>query len=213
MPYPINLNLIGKKCLVIGGGSVAERKTLSLIEAKAEVTLISPIITEKLKDLVNENKLTYIEDTYKSGMVDGYFLLIAATNDEAANKLAIKEAKELKILVNAPANPELSDFTVPAVIKRGDLTVAVSTEGISPAFSRTIKEEISEFLPKNIEAWLNILKKIRLEIKEKFKTSKEREEFWRIALNKRIFELLKKGKLKEAEAELKNGFSGNGIKP
>lgn len=190
---------------------MGERKVSSLIEAGARITLISPVVTEKLAAFAKDKKITWIKDTYKSGMAKGYFLLIVATSDFEANMLAIREAREAGILVNAPANPEFSDFTLPAVIKRGDLTVAVSTDGISPAFSRFIKEEIAEFLPKDIEEWLKILKSARASVKEKLLTSKDRENFWRKALNKRIFALLKDGDLKKAEAELKHGFSCNGI--
>ena len=199
--------------MAIGGGEVATRKVLSLVEADAKITVISPVVTEKINELATERKIVWINDVYKSGMAKGYFLTIVATNNDEVNKLAIAEAKSFGALVNAPANPELSDFTVPAAIKRGDLTVAVSTGGISPAFSRIIKEEISDFLPNNIDEWLKIIKRIRNEGKERLKSSKDREKFWRKALNKRIFELLKEGRLKEAEAELENGFSCNGIEP
>ena len=213
MSYPINLNLKDKKCLVVGGGSVAERKVSGLLVAGGEVTVISPEITENLKILANEKKIIWIQDAYKSGMANGYFLLIAATNSEEANILAINEAKSFGALVNAPANPALSDFSVPAVMRRGDLSVAITTEGISPALSRIIKEEIGEFVPKNIDEWLKFLKDIRKDMKEKLKTSKDRENFWRKALNKRIFTLLKEGRLKEAEVELRDGVSCDWAKP
>jgi len=213
MLYPINLNLNGKKCLIVGGGEVATRKISSLIETGAKITIISPVVTEKINELVKEKKIIWIDDIYKSGMAKGYFLTIVATNNDEVNKFAIKDAKNFGALINAPANPELSDFTVPAAIKRGDLTVAVSTDGLSPAFSRMIKEEISEFLPKNTEEWLKIIKRVRNKGKERLKSSKDREKFWRKALNKRIFELLKEGRLKEAEAELEHGFSCDGVKP
>lgn len=213
MSYPINLNLNGKKCAVVGGGSVAERKVSGLLAAGGAVTVISPEITENLKILANEKNIIWIQDAYKSGMARGYFLLIAATNSEGANILAINEAKSFGALVNAPANPALSDFIVPAVMRRGDLSVAITTEGISPALSRIIKEEIGEFVPKNIDEWLKFLKDIRKDMKEKLKTSKDRENFWRKALNKRIFTLLKEGRLKEAEVELRDGVSCDWAKP
>lgn len=209
MSYSINLNIQNKKCTVIGGGGVAERKVLGLLAAGGLVSVISPEVTEKLKILADEKKIIWIRSVYKSGMANGYFLLIAATDNESANKLAVSEAKSFGVLVNAPANPELSDFSVPAVMRRGDLSVAVTTEGISPAFSRVIKEEIAGFLPKNVDEWLKILKKVRDEMKEKLKTSRDRENFWRRALNKRVFALLKEGRLKDAEVELKNGVSCN----
>lgn len=212
MDYPINLNLNGKKCLVIGGGSVAERKILSLIETGAKITVVAPSALTTINNLALDKKITWICDIFESGMTKGYFLTIVATDDDKVNKLAIEEAKSFGALVNAPANPELSDFSVPAKIRRGDLTVAVSTNGISPALSRIIKEEISEFLPKNISEWIKIIKRVRNEGKEKLKSSKDRENFWRKALNKRVFKMLKEGKLKEAEAELKDGFSRDWVK-
>lgn len=212
MRYPINLNLENRKCLVIGGGKVAERKILRLVDANADITVISPVITEKLAELAEQKRISWINDVYRKGATKGYFLLIAATNNKEANFFAICEAKKYNVLVNAPDNPELSDFSAPAVARRGDLLITVATEDISPAFSRIIKEEILDFLPKNIDEWLKVLKRIRGEMKEKLNSSREREFFWREALNKRVFELLKEDKLKDAEVELENVISRNRTK-
>ncbi|MBO6179104.1 MAG: bifunctional precorrin-2 dehydrogenase/sirohydrochlorin ferrochelatase [Selenomonadaceae bacterium] len=212
MNYPINLKLSNRKCLVVGGGRVAERKVLKLIRAGAKVTIISPILTEKLHKLVSDGEIKWIADNYKKNAAKGFFIVIAATNDEDANNEAISDARSCGAIINAPSNPAESDFFVPAVLRRGDLTVTISTEGASPAFARVMKEELAKFLPENLSEWLVRLRKIREELKNTIDGSKNREFFWKKGLNADVLRLLRDGKLNDAEVELRNGFSRDRFK-
>jgi siroheme synthase, N-terminal domain len=117
--YPLNLDLRKKKCIVVGGGRVAERKVLGLIECKADVTVISPTLTPKLQQLSDKGKISYIQRSYKSGDLElperdrsgGAHLVIASTDNHKVNREIAEEAKELGILVNVVNAPKLSDFT------------------------------------------------------------------------------------------------------
>ncbi|MBR3622245.1 MAG: bifunctional precorrin-2 dehydrogenase/sirohydrochlorin ferrochelatase [Selenomonadaceae bacterium] len=212
MNYPINLKLNNRKCLVVGGGHVAERKVLKLIRAGAKVTIISPALTETLHKLAGDGVIKWIADNYKRNAAKGFFIVVAATNDEDVNNEAISDARSYGAIVNAPSNPAESDFFVPAVLRRGDLTVTISTEGASPAFARIMKEELSKFLPENLSEWLVRLRKIREELKNIIDGSKNREDFWKTALSAEVLRLLRDGKLNDAEVELRNGFSRDRFK-
>ncbi len=140
--YPVFLALDGKKCLVVGGGKVAERKVGSLLEAGADVTVISPALTKKLSGLAQKGRIRHLERTYRKGDLRGASLAIGATDSESENEKVSKEAADLNIPVNIVDRPALCSFIVPSVIKRGPLVVAVSTSGVSPAMAKSIRKEL-----------------------------------------------------------------------
>lgn len=207
MQYPLNMEIKDERCIVLGGGSVALRKTKTLVEAQAQVFVIAPQATEGIQELAAAGKISWSKATYERGDLIGAKLVICATDDEAANREAIEEARSLGILVNAPSEPQLSDFSVPASFRRGSLLVTVSTGDISPAFSRLIREKLEEDFPESFSGWLEILHGIRDEMKEKLATTKEREEFWRIAMNDDLLQLVKDGNLKKAEDEVRDAIA------
>ena len=130
MLYPLNLDLSGKSCVVIGGGQVAERKVKGLVAAGAVVTVIAPAVADPLQ-----------AGAYAYGMLAPYqpLLVFCAADSATANREAAREAKQLRALVNAAAQPEVTDFQVPSRVVRGDLLLTVSTGGDSPAFSRLLR--------------------------------------------------------------------------
>ncbi len=211
MLYPMNLNLEGRRCIVLGGGAVALRKVRTLLEAGAEVILLSPVASEELCGLAETGRLIWRQETYRQGALPQGFLLIAATDDEQANRQAIGEAKAAGMLVNAPAQPELSDFSVPAKLKRGELLITVSTGDHSPACARWIREILEDEFTEDFASWLEILSGLREELKEKMDGSREREAFWRQALNREIFALVKQGELKQAEVRIRNAIGCNRV--
>lgn len=211
MLYPMNVKLEGRRCIVLGGGGVALRKVRTLLQAGAEVLLFAPVAKDELKALAEEGKILWRREAFHSGGLPNGFLLIAATDDETVNLRAIAEAKTLGMLVNAPAQPELSDFTVPASFRRGELLITVSTGELSPACSRWIREALEDEFSEDFAKWLEILAELREEMKEKLSSSREREAFWRRALDREIFALVKQGELKQAEVRIRNAISSNRI--
>jgi precorrin-2 dehydrogenase/sirohydrochlorin ferrochelatase len=139
---PIFLDVSGRNCVVIGGGDIAERKVRSLIEAGASVTVISPEITGRLADMVHAQTIRHLQRAYWRGDLIGAFLAFEATGDRRAAEAATEEARERGVPINAADVPELCDFIAPAVVHRGDLQIAVSTGGASPALARKIREEL-----------------------------------------------------------------------
>ncbi len=159
--YPLFLKLENEKCLVIGGGVIAERKTLSLIESGAAVTLISPDITNKLDELIKQNVVQYHNRLFKRGDTNGFFLVIAATNSTAANQIIYDEAVFSQTLINCVDDPENCNFYVPAQVRRGDLQIAISTSGKLPLFAGRLRKFFDNILPKSIGGEIKRLHQIR----------------------------------------------------
>lgn len=204
--YPVNLDLTAKPCAVIGGGAVALRKTSALLLAGADVTVISPALAEPLAKLAEEKKIRYRAKAYGEGDLADFFLVICAADDAAANRAAARDAKAAGALVNIADRSFPSDFTVPAQVARGDLLITVSTGGQSPAVARQIRRELAERYGDEYGVFLRLAAKIRSEMRRALPDSKARERFWRRAMRARTLDLVRQGKLNEAEAEIRNAI-------
>ncbi|MBT9536664.1 MAG: bifunctional precorrin-2 dehydrogenase/sirohydrochlorin ferrochelatase [Nitrospirae bacterium] len=179
--YPVLLNLKGKKVIVVGGGKVAERKALSLLRSGAKVTVISPECTERFKKENLRGHIKYIPRRYKKGDLKNAFLVIAATDSNETNR---KISEDAPYLVNIVDMPLLCNFIVPSVVRRGPLTIAVSTSGISPSLARTIRKELEGLYGREFVKHLNYIKKMRVKALAGIKNNKERIKFLRgLSLN------------------------------
>jgi precorrin-2 dehydrogenase/sirohydrochlorin ferrochelatase len=144
MSYLVNLSIEGRKALVVGAGAVALRKAQGLLEAGARVTVVAPEACEGLLALAGQGRLDLRLKTYEARDLEGAVLVLAATDDEAVNARVSADCSCLGLLVNVADRPALCTFTLPAVVRRGDLTLAVATEGRCPAFARALREELEE---------------------------------------------------------------------
>ena len=140
--YPVFLQLKNKLCVVIGGGGVAARKTASLLDAGATVRVVSPQLTPELEELAAAGRFEAIRAPYSQESIAGAFLVISATSDTDVNRQVAHHCRESGILVNVVDAPTLCDFIVPASLKRGPLTVAVSTGGSLPAMALKIRHKL-----------------------------------------------------------------------
>jgi precorrin-2 dehydrogenase / sirohydrochlorin ferrochelatase len=138
--YPIFLDLSGRRCVVVGGGEVANRKARKLLQARARVVVISPEITPELESVAVEVHRRH----YREGDLEGAYLAFAATDSREANAAVAREAKERGVPVNVADKPSDGDFALPSTLRRGRLQVAVSTGGASPTLARRIKNELEE---------------------------------------------------------------------
>ena len=204
--YPVNLDITGRKCAVIGGGGVAERKVGDLLAAGAAVTVISPALTPALDRLAEMRTITYIARSYEPGDIEDFFIVICATDNKVINAAAASEATANGSLVNVADNPGLCDFSVPAKVVRGDLVITVSTGGHSPAVARQIRLELEERYGPEYEVLLELVGAIRAEMKQTLPGSKDREFFWRQALDKSVLSLVEQGNLKEAEEKIRHAI-------
>ncbi|MBI3780492.1 MAG: bifunctional precorrin-2 dehydrogenase/sirohydrochlorin ferrochelatase [candidate division NC10 bacterium] len=140
--YPIMVDLLGRRCLVVGGGPVAERKVLALVERGAEIVVVSPSLSPGLEDLKRQGRIVHRARPYKPGDLPGSFLVFGATDDPEVNGRLADEAKAAGVLANLADSPSLSTFLVPAVLTRGNLVIAISTGGDSPRLARKIREDL-----------------------------------------------------------------------
>jgi len=144
--YPIFLDLRRKPCLVVGGGEIGARKVEGLLSAGANVTVISPEASEMIQRHAESNRLRYVKRPYQDGDLKGYFLAYAATGIAAIDARMVWEAYTHGVLLNVVDRPMLCNFITPAVVQRGDLSIAVSTGGKSPGFAKRVKQKIETLI-------------------------------------------------------------------
>jgi len=204
--YPVNLQINNRSCLVVGGGGVAERKVVGLLAAGACVTVLSPEVTQKLTELIKEKRVIHVARTYQVGDVAGSFIVICATNNCGVNKLVAEEASQTGALVNVADAPELGNFNVPAQISHGDLLITISTGGKSPALAKRLGIELAERYGPEYGTYLDLVAEARTKMKKNMQSPKEREIFWRQTIDPEVINLLKDGKIKEAEAKINNAI-------
>ena len=184
--YPLFLDLSGKPCVVVGGGAVAERKCLPLLKAGAAVTVVSPTLTPLLEKHKRKGLIVHKERGYKNGDIKTAFLVIAATDSEETNGKISRDVLAFDKLLNVVDNPSLCNFIVPSVVKRGLLTIAISTGGASPAMAKAIRREIEELYGTEFSQYLRVIKKVRARAMKEIPNKEERERFLK-KLVERIF--------------------------
>jgi precorrin-2 dehydrogenase/sirohydrochlorin ferrochelatase len=162
--FPIFLKLTGRPCVVIGAGNLAESKIESLQAANARVTVIAPAANERIAAMADSGEIVWHQREYAAGDVAGNFLVIAATDNPAVNRAVFAEAEAAGILINAVDDPPFCDFYFPSVVRRGDLQIAISTAGHSPALAQRLRKEINALLPLDTGDWLAELGNLRREV-------------------------------------------------
>jgi len=201
--YPINLNLEGRKCLVVGGGDVAERKVRTLLSFGAVVTVVSPEIKKSLAAYVRSGKVRHIERGYQKNDLKGAFVVIAATNDPSVNALVARHAASQNTLVNVVDVPKLCNFIVPSVVRRGSLTIGISTGGQSPMFAQMWRKKCEKCLTPAHTAFLRMLGSIRKEVRDRYVTMPRCKAVYRKILKSPVLSLLQKNKPREARLLLR----------
>ena len=198
--YPIFLDVSRRRCVVIGGGAVAERRVEGLLAAGAVVTVVSPAITHRLVKLAREGAVRYMARAYKAGDIEGFDLVFVATDNGVANQAVFSEARSRAVWINSADDPENCDFILPAVVRRGELSVAISTGGASPATTRAIREELENYLTADYARLVQIAGEVRRELREKSIVASER--VWNEALTGEFRRLLKEDQAEQAKALL-----------
>jgi len=159
---PILLNVTGRPCLVIGGGESAETRVRALLEAGAIVTVVSREAGDGIKLQAASGKIRYLAREYRHGDLNGHRLAYVAIRDREIAESAAREARELDIPINVADNPEASTFISPAVIKRGDLQIAISTSGSSPALAQVLRQRLEQQIGAEYRPVLEILRQARV---------------------------------------------------
>ncbi len=191
--YPISLNLTDKPCTVVGGGKVAERKVKTILASGGRVQIISPFITEGLQTMVQKGDCSWLQRNYQPGDLEGAFLVFAATDMAEVQEQVRAEAEKEAILFNSATDPQNSSFHVPALVRKGDLSLAVFTGGHSPALAAMIKDELANDYGDNFSRLLTILSDIRKVILAQVPCQKERKKIFRELLHPEILSWTKQG--------------------
>lgn len=177
---PIMLRADGLRCVVVGGGPVAERKAGALLEAQAaEIRIVSPEVTPVIRVWSLQGRVRWLEREYADGDLAGAALAFAATNRSGVNGRVAEEARRRGCLVSVADDPEGGSFAMPAVVRRGKLTLAVSTGGASPALARRLRRELEQRYGPEYEAWLDLLAEARLAVRARVAHTAERQELHR----------------------------------
>lgn len=190
--------MAGRRCLIVGGGDIATRKARKLAQAGADVTVIAPEIDDRIRRIENAS---LFQRPFQRGDTAGFSLVFAATGDASVNAAVARDANECGVWVNAVDDPDRCTFIAPAVVERGDLMIAVSTSGRSPALSRRIREEIERLYGEEYGEFIALLGSLRSRVKAKYKTQPEREAVFSKLIDGGILELLREGKHEEARKQ------------
>lgn len=199
--YPIFLGISGKRCVVVGGGEVALRKVRALLEHEAEVEVISPDLCLELAQMVEKKIIQVLPRSYNDGDLEGIFIAIAATDDGKINRKVAEEAKKRGVLVNVVDDPEQSAFIAPSYLRRGALTIAVSTAGKSPALARKIRTRLEKVFGAEYASLALVICEIRSELKEQ--GIKVNGDTWQEAIDlDALARMLRAGQSEKAKATL-----------
>lgn len=207
--YPINLNISNRRCLVVGGGAVAARKIEALLFSEALVRVVSPEVCRKISAFAKSGQIEWVRREYRDSDLEGVFLVFAVTNQPIVQDQITMQAKKSGVLLNSADRPDQCDFQVPAKIRRGDLLIAVSTGGASPALSTQIKHRLYlEFGPE-YGVLVDLLANIRRQVVgSPWESETNRELFQRI-LEQPLQEMIREERWEELQVSLETILPDN----
>ena len=202
--YPAFLSLKNKKAVVVGGGKVAERKVRLLVKAGANVKIISPVITKPLEKLRDEGNLKHVNRNYIKRDLKNAYIVIAATSSVELNT---KIAGDSENLVNVVDTPSEGNYIVPSVVTRGPLTIAISTEGTSPAVSKTIRKEVEKHYSKEFTNYMRFLEVMREKAVAEITDSNKRRKFLKSLASEKLICIVRNQGFGAASAIISNRFN------
>ena len=191
--YPVYIQLREQPCVVVGGGKIAEGKVEGLLAAQANVTLISPDLTARLRDLLEEKQITYLGRAYQVGDLTGAFLVICATDQAEINHQVWQEASANRQLVNVVDDTPRCNFIAPSILRKGDLTIAISTSGKAPALAVRLKERLQRDLGPEYERFLELAGELREPLARHVPDFETRKALWYELVDSEILDVLARG--------------------
>lgn len=203
---PIFLNIKGETCIVVGGGDVATRKISLLLRAGGKVTVISPRISDAVAELVDDDKVTHIDRSWRDIDLKGCKLVIAATSDADVNRSVVAAANKCGTPVNVVDQPKLCSFIMPSIIDRSPVIAAVSTGGASPVLARLIRARLESLIPAGYGRLAELAAKFRDQVKQTFTNHADRRRFWDNVLQGGVAERVFSGHMQEAEVVMQKAL-------
>ena len=198
--YPVFIDVSDRQCVVIGGGSIGEEKVHKLLDCGARLVVISPDVNAGVRELADSGGVTWVQRDYQPGDLKGAFIAIAATDDNKVNRLIANEANERNVLLNVVDVTHLCTFIAPSVAHRGDVTIATSTGGTSPALARKFREELSGSRLLEYADLTPLLSEARAELKRLRVTVDPNH--WQTCITENLLDMVQAGKTEEAKNTL-----------
>jgi uroporphyrin-III C-methyltransferase/precorrin-2 dehydrogenase/sirohydrochlorin ferrochelatase len=207
---PLFADLAQRAVLVVGGGTVAERRVGLLLEAKADVTVLAPALTERLAELAAEGALTHLARAYAGDSLDAYWLVVAATDEKAVNAAVAAAAVAAKRFCNVVDDREQSTFIMPAIVDRSPVVIAIGSNGLSPVLTRWVKGVIETLLPVRLGALATLAGRWRQRVRERVADATERRHFWERVVTGAVAEHAFAGRDADAERALQDALASFG---
>ena len=207
--YPVNLDVRNRDCLVVGGGSVAERKVKALLECGARVKVVTTLTTRGLQVLASEGRIDLRMRGYEDSDPEGNFLVIGATDSEEVNEKIGKDAAERGVLCNIVDRPAACSFVLPAIVRQGDLLIAISTSNKSPALARRIRQTLEKEFGPEYAVLLNLMGAIRQRLLGEAGRPGVRKRFFERLLDEGVLEMIRKNRTRDVDGLL-NDVLGEG---
>ena len=204
--YPVFIDVRDRTCVVVGGGNIGEEKVSKLLDCGAKVLVISPEVTERVRNLVDDDNVTWAQRGYRPGDLAGAFIAIAATDDSKVNQRIAAEAKERNVLLNVVDVTHLCTFIAPSVVSKGDVTIAVSTGGTSPALARKFREELTRSPLLDLADLTPLLSDARAELKRT--GAKVDPDHWQECIDEDLLHMVQAGRMEEARETLMSNLLG-----
>jgi precorrin-2 dehydrogenase len=204
--YPLFALIEDRACLVVGGGAVGERKVQDLLAAGAKVTVVSHDLTLGLAELAAQGRLAFIQGDFTPKHLDGMMLVVGATDDMVVNQQVSAAAQARGLLVNIVDAPELCTFIVPAQVRRGPLTIAVSTGGASPALARKVRQELEQHFGADYGRYLRVLQAVRDRVLVRRRGHPENQRLFQGLVTGPLQEAITRGDRQKAQAALENAL-------
>jgi len=205
--YPAILLLDGRLGVVIGGGTIGERKVRTLLDSGATVRVITVVATDGLRALEAQGRIELIEREYQRGDLKGAAVVIASTDDHGVNEQIYREALDEGIPVNCVDDVEHCTFIAPSIVRRGDLMIAISTGGTNPALAVRLRERIEGEIGEEYERYLDLIRRLKDEA-DLAPTQAERADAWYRIVDSDVLDLVRQGKMDQAEARARELLSG-----
>lgn len=204
--YPVFLKLHEKKCLVVGGGRVAERKVRNLLRCGANVYVVSPVLNAGLRELLDQGKIIYRQGIYQTADLDGALLVISATDNEEVNNIVAIDCANRNILVNVVDDPPRCNFYVPSVVHRGALQLAISTGGKSPHLAKTLRKSLERDFGPQYAEFVDFLGNIREKVLDRVEDPSRRKQILENLTDETTLALVKQGDTEKAKERVINVY-------
>lgn len=199
--YPIFTDLNGRRCAVIGGGLIAQRKVTTLLRCGALITVVSPSLTKRLAASARQGRIRHTARRFRPGDLRGAWLAYAATDDPAINLAVSRTARRLRVFANVVDQTPLCSFIAPSIFRRGALTIAVSTGGGSPSLAKRLRRELGRLIGREYVPMLRLLRSLRGVAKRRLPRYPDRKRYFDRLLRGPTVRLIRAGKIRQARRQ------------